>query len=523
MSNKFKTVQERLDGWQNIISGIGVALRDKRLGSDVQVEILSQFELESLWRGDDLAGRIVELIPNEMMREGYDIIVRLGNEASTDQGDRTDFFGAPTTPMQPKPIKKSNDLEKKTSKQLKSKLDDLGTDRKLWQALCYQRAFGGGAILIGANDGLDPSKPLDLNRIKSVDWLTVLSAFELYPVAYYSDPSAPRYGEPELYRLQQNNVVWGIASVAKGIETSALIHESRLLRFEGIVTTREQRLQSSAYGWGDSIFIRIFSVLRDFGMSWSAACVLLIDFGQAVYKIKGLAEMLAQDEDQAVVDRAKMIDYMRSTVNGVLLDSEETFERQSPSLTGFSDLLNMLGSRVSASTGIPVTLLMGTSPGGLNATGSSDIRLFYDSIKTRQRTQLKPNLERLIKIVMLAKDSPTKGQEPDIWEVIFKSLWQPSEKEQVEARKIQADIDVAYINAGVVSPEEVCASRFGSGMYSFDTYIDFDSRNESLLTKGEEQEVMQNETKEIEEKNNTTKVETNPTKPDSNKVLPRDK
>jgi hypothetical protein len=47
-----------------------------------------------------------------------------------------------------------------------------------------------------------------------------------------------------------------------------------------------------------------------------------------------------------------------------------------------------------------------------------------------------------------------------------------SDKEQADLRKTTADTDVAYINAGVLLPEEVALSRFGSGTWSAETAVD---------------------------------------------------
>jgi hypothetical protein len=47
-----------------------------------------------------------------------------------------------------------------------------------------------------------------------------------------------------------------------------------------------------------------------------------------------------------------------------------------------------------------------------------------------------------------------------------------------------AETDTIYINAGVVSPDEVAVSRFGGDEYSDETVIDFDERER--LEKEEE-------------------------------------
>ena len=53
---------------------------------------------------------------------------------------------------------------------------------------------------------------------------------------------------------------------------------------------------------------------------------------------------------------------------------------------------------------------MGQAPAGLNATGDSEIRWFYDRVAARQRRELQPALKRLVKLLFLSKRGPTKGK-----------------------------------------------------------------------------------------------------------------
>ena len=48
---------------------------------------------------------------------------------------------------------------------------------------------------------------------------------------------------------------------------------------------------------------------------------------------------------------------------------------------------------------IPVTRLLGQSPAGLSATGDSDTRNYYDMIAARQELDLRPQLERLDRLI----------------------------------------------------------------------------------------------------------------------------
>ena len=56
-----------------------------------------------------------------------------------------------------------------------------------------------------------------------------------------------------------------------------------------------------------------------------------------------------------------------------------------------------------------------------------------------QRRQLKPQLEKLIRTLMLCNEGPTNGKEIKNWSIKFNALWVPTQKEQAETEKLQAE------------------------------------------------------------------------------------
>src|SRR5690348_1377510 len=115
---------------------------------------------------------------------------------------------------------------------------------------------------------------------------------------------------------------------------------------------------------------------------------------------------------------------------------------------------------------------MGKGVAGLSATGDSDIRLFYDKIKSDQNKFLTPVLTRLCRLIMLSKNGPTNGVELEGWKIQYNPLWQMNETETANYRFTVAQTDQIYLNTGTLDPSEVAASRFGGGSYSAETTID---------------------------------------------------
>jgi phage-related protein (TIGR01555 family) len=228
-------------------------------------------------------------------------------------------------------------------------------------------------------------------------------------------------------------------------------------------------------GWTISVLQRPYEVLRLFGTSFASVGHLLQDASQGVIKIKDLMHMIAANRP-ALLARMELLDTSRSVARAVLLDAEnEEFTRVSTSFAGLPELLDRIMQRMSAATRIPVTLLMGRSAAGMNATGDSDFRAFYDSVKSEQRDRLEPVLLQIYRLLAIAR-----GEDPEGISIEFHPLWEMSEAERALLEKQDAERDSALITSGVLYPEEV-ALRIARGRRSVtDTEIDEKAREASL-------------------------------------------
>lgn len=433
----------RLMGWENALTGFGVEGKDKRLGSTFASNQMSQAMAEELWRGDPILARAVETIPNEMLREGYSISV---------EGDK----------------KKSEQMDKEHRR--------VGVVEALREGCNYSRALGGAGLvpfpLDGAR-GTAMAEPLNEARVKAVEEVSVRSPRELIAEKFYSNPAKAKYGQVSHYRLVPMDYAPGNV-----VGEFPVIHESRIIRIDGVKTTRANRMRGMQPFWDDSIFIRIAQVVNDYAHAWQGAAILMTDFATPVLKIEGLAKILAarNADKNLVANRAAAVEMSRSIARVVIMDAKEEYKRETVSVAGLADLLDKLATHLAGTIGMPVSLLMGEAPAGLSATGDSDIRWFYDQVSALQERIVRPAIERLTRFMFLAKEGPFKGSDPEDWDVIFNPLWQLTDLEQATLRKTQAEADAVYINAQVVTPEEIAASRFGGEGYSTETVIDLELR-----------------------------------------------
>ncbi len=441
----------RTDSFQSMLSGLGVETYDKRLAVTHSAKLLSAEQVADLWRGNDIAARVIETVPNEALRQGYEVNVQ------TDDGKGKDI-----------------------SEALMARMEELDTLSTFLTAKKYERAFGGAAIYPVINDGeANLRLPLNKERLSSVQDLMLFEPCELIPETRYTKLGR-NYGKPEVYRIHSPVQGKQAGSTGQGL----FIHETRLILFPGI---QVNRAHNNTSGFGDSVMNRVYEILRDFDHSWASIGHLLHDFSQSVMKIKGLMEYIATNGERAIQDRIRAAMYSQSVLGATIIDHEEEFERKQTSMAGLPEMMREMATRLAAACDMPITLLMGQSPAGLNATGESDIRFFYDRVAVVQELGIRPQLEKLVWMLLRSLDGPTKGVEPDTWSVEFCPLWQPSEKEVADTRYVVAQTDAIYFDRGVVDQNELAKARWGGDGYSMEMAIDLDER-EQLDALAERQE-----------------------------------
>ncbi len=429
------TSVEHADGWENVITGMGVLGRDKRLGGNFFAgPALGYEQLQQLFAGDDLVARVVEKPVDEMVREWIEI--------------SGDGFA-----------------------KLARAMDALHVRERMHEAACWARLYGGSVIIMFADDRKDLSEPLIDAQAGRILGLSVLDRHEVQITKRYNDPSDARYGEPELYRVTRIDALSSASALVD-------IHESRILRFDGALTGRRRKAANS--GWNDGVVQRVYDVVRDFASSFNGIAVLMQDASQAVLKINGLQAMLASDPTGSkVLQRIRTLDLARSVGRMIPLDAAgEDFHREATPFTGIPEVLDRMAGRLSAATELPISMLVGQGPGGLNASGESDHRAWYNFVSAQQERLFRRPLQRLLKLL-----APTMGYTPpesaevgDEIPFTFRPLWSASEKETAETRYLVAQTDQIYLQNGVLDAAEVSISRFGGDEYSIETTLDTEGR-----------------------------------------------
>lgn len=411
------------DGYINILTGVG-GVQDPATSTTYRPDPrLTQGMLDIIFEGDGVGRRIVEGPAEEMTREWFHI--------EGDEGEAVIDV-----------------------------LEELGAAHCFTEASTWARLYGGAMVLFVVDDGKDFDQELIPENVREVIGMRVYDrwAITFESMSVSRDPIKRLHGFPEFYTVQP--------PTAPGFRC----HESRLCHIPGKRLPERLRVQNQ--NWDASILQGCYTALQRYGVGLGYASAMMRDFVQSVLAVKDLSSLIAAGKDDVVRKRLRLLDLSRSILNTMVIDADgETYDKSMSSVAGVPDIMDRFAEHLCAVTGIPKTKLFGASAAGLNATGEGDDRNYRDFLAAEQKRTLGPLAEKLVQLVYASAEGPTSGKEPEEWSVVWNKIAQPSEKEVAELRKIVADTDKIYVDAGVLSPMEVAESRFGQGGWQMDTAL----------------------------------------------------
>ena len=324
---------------------------------------------------------------------------------------------------------------------LNAELRRLEVQAKIQRARVLGRAFGGSLLVMSVDDGLDPSEPLELSRVRRLLYLRPIDRWDI-PRQELDMSGGPRDGEAEFYTISSS---YSAAQVR--------VHYSRVIRFEGLEVDRYTK--GTIGNWGDSVLQPVYDAVRDIDSGGQSLSSQLASAVQSVYKIKGLHEQILAGNREFVEDWMASLELFRSHLRAVGLDADnEDLQYLARPLGDSVQVYHALMHRVSAAADMPITELFGMSPSGLSTDDQSGTRRFYDKITAEERQGEQGRaLDRLLEVITNQQQVPSLNGSEVLYS--WPSLYSPTAKEEAELTKLRADTAVQLIAAGVLTAEEV--------------------------------------------------------------------
>lgn len=252
------------------------------------------------------------------------------------------------------------------------------------------------------------------------------------PVNYNAnDPTAADFYKPRAWFLM-------------GKET----HASRLLEFVGRPVPD---MLKPAYNFGG---MSLSQLMEPYVNNWlrtrDAVSDLINNFSLLILGTN-LSTTLQGGGADDLAARAQFFNETKSNTGLLMrdMDTEEVTQLNVP-LSSLDKLQAQAQEQMAAPSHTPLVKLLGVTPAGLNANSDGEIRVYYDFIDSVQERMYRDTLTKVLAILQLNEF----GVVDDSITFDFEPLMQLDGKELAEVRKSDADAAVAYIQAGVLSPEE---------------------------------------------------------------------
>lgn len=406
---RLKSSTPTADSIQNFLTRTGIGTGNANDGARYGFNPVSRNRLQMEWvyRGSWIAGMAVDCVAEDMTREGVEI-------QSEDSPDAI------------------------------AELDKEAMRLQIWTKLCeviqWARLYGGaiGWLMI---DGQSPESPLNLDSIGKGQFRGILplDRWALQPSLHdLITEYGPNFGMPRYYDL--------LPDMNTGLPRMR-IHSSRIVREEGISLPYWQRITENY--WGTSVLERLWDRLIAFDSTTAGAAQLVYKAHLRTYKVKHLRDIIAMGGPplEGLVKQINMIRQYQSNEGLTLMDADDEFEAHQYAFSGLDSVLLQFGQQLSGALGIPLVRLFGQSPAGLNSTGESDLRTYYDNIKQKQESRLRPDVEKVYDVLYRS----TFGKPPPkSFTIKFKPLWQITDEQRADITdKITAAIVTAY-NAQII-------------------------------------------------------------------------
>lgn len=455
------------DSLVNLLTGLGTS-KDPRSSSQFYYQEITRVDLEAMYRSDWLARRIVDLPAQDATREWRTWTANEKDKARIEKLER-----------------------------------HLQIRQKVRMAIERARLYGGAALVLGVEQGM-PWEELDIDKVglDGLRFIIVCNRYELMAGPRIYDVSSPYYTRPEYYTVGTPTIgmLGEKAAKATGFDLYSSrspgtdagivrVHPSRVIEFVGNELP-DWRLAPMGGGWGDSVLQTVKDALTDFAMIQGGLAAMINDMKMDVVRVPDLTQKLSTaDKTQKTMQRFMAANAAKSTVNTLLLDKEEEWSRISTSFGSTPDLIRVSMTIACGAGGIPESRVMGSAPNkGLSGAGGSggevDIRNYYDDIASKQRSEYRPRLYVLDRIIVL---SATGKNDPGI-DYAWTPLYQPTAQEKAQLALTKAQTTQQYVTMGLFN-EDVLREAASSQISEDEVYPGWDDAIEEFGLEPEEPEL----------------------------------
>lgn len=318
--------------------------------------------------------------------------------------------------------------------------------KQLKRALKQERLYGGAVILPILRTNEDLSVPLDLSTVEQGDLLgfNVIDVSRLSRVDWDNDPFKAGYDRCEGLTINGQQVAY-----------------NRMIVFDGdpIVGYANNTLTGmqgyNPCGFGESKITTLYDLLIKSLGTQQAAYHLVNMSSVLLMTVENLRSL--QATGSPALDKINEIVEQVNMYRGAVLDGKDAkIEQHSASFGSVPELVLTFCQLLSAASDIPATRFLGQAPGGLNATGESDTRNYYDMVDGLRNGKIAEAEYRIIDLIGASTYGATRWADISrSLELKYRSLWSLTEAEQATIDGGYSTLLQGLYTAGIISADDV--------------------------------------------------------------------
>ena len=320
-------------------------------------------------------------------------------------------------------------------------LEDAFTAHKIQElfrrTLIHDGFYGVGHIFIDLRGHEDAELPVQLDPKSigkgSLRGFTNIEPMWVTPIMWNAtDPTAPDFYVPETW-----------------VAMSRRTHKTRLLQ---VISREVPDIIKPAYNFGGISLSQLVEPYVDRWLKTVGGVNRLINNFSLIALGTDMSSVLSGGTDTDIRKRMKLARQYGDNMGMFLHDKEkEALSQIAVPLSGLSELQAQAQEHMAAPTHLPLVVLTGITPSGLNASSDGEIEVYHDWNRSEQNAIVRPKLTHVMHVIML-----------DLWGEIdeditfdFVPIKQVTGEALARIQKTESEKDIAYVDAGIVDREEV--------------------------------------------------------------------
>ena len=347
-------------------------------------------------------------------------------------------------------------IEGRMAISIMNRLRKLKFPDTLKRSLMLERLLGGCLCFWGLESAADePKTAYHANEGATTRFINAIPISRIARTSWDTDPLSAGYMRPNSFLVNGQDV-----------------HVSRCLVFDGEPLFDPYdfaltQFRSNLAGFGPSKLAPIWDDIIKAVGTRQAAYQLIQTNNSIIMAVNDLAGLQGTSSGKQALQKLKEIANNISVYRAALIDGEQTSISQSAASFGsVPELIITFIQVISAASDIPATRFIGQAPGGLNATGQSDLENYYNTIDSFQMQRIAPALYKAYDFLGFAMFPREWPEERKKLEFSFPPLWNMDELKEAERNGKEIDNIFKCWESGLMDDEKAIEELNIKGVFS---------------------------------------------------------